>query len=62
MVNALKKNLSPLLAGKYGKSTKHSTRRRHQANKVKSGLEAERVRALEALRSLGCKKKLAAEK
>jgi hypothetical protein len=62
MVNAPKKNLSPLPAGKYGKWTKHSTRRRHQANKGKSGLEAERVRALGALRSLRSKKKLAAEK
>ena len=62
MVNAPKKNLSPLPAGKNGKSTKHSTRRRHQANKGKSGLEAERVRALGALRSLRSKKKLAAEK
>jgi hypothetical protein len=62
MVNAPKKNLSPLPAGKYGKSTKHSTRRRHQANKGKSGLEAERVRVLGALRSLRSKKKLAVEK
>jgi len=62
MVNAPKKNVSPLPAGKYGKSTKHSTRRRHQANKGKSGLEAERVRVLRALRSLQSRKKLAAEK
>jgi len=62
MVNAPKKNLSPLPAGKYGKSTKQSTQRRHQANEGKSGLEAERVRALRALRSLRSKKKLAAEK
>jgi len=62
MVNAPKKNLSPLPAGKYGKSTKHSTRRRHQANKGRGGLEAERVRALGALLSLRSKKKLAAEK
>ena len=62
MVNAPKKNLWPLLAGKYRKSTKHSTRRCHQANKGKSGLEAERVRALGALRSLRSKKKLVAEK
>jgi len=62
MVNAPKKNFSPLPAGKYGKSTKQSTRRRHQANEGKSGLVAERVRALGALRSLWSKKKLAAEK
>jgi len=62
MVNAPKKNLSPLPAGKYGKSTKQSTQQRHQANEGKRGLEAERVRALGALRSLRSKKKLAAEK
>jgi len=39
-----------------------STRRRHQANEGKSGLVAERVRALGALRSLRSKKKLAVEK
>jgi hypothetical protein len=62
MVNALKKNFSPLPAGKYSKSTKMSTLRRHQANKGKSGLVAERVRALGAWCSLRSKKKLAAEK
>jgi len=62
MVNAPKKNLSPLPAGKYGKSTKQSTRRRHQANEGKRGVDAERVRALGALCSLRSKKKLAAEK
>jgi hypothetical protein len=62
MVNAPKKNLSPLLAGKYGKSTKKSTRRRHQANEGKRGLLAEWVRALGALRSLRSKNKLVAEK
>jgi len=62
MVNAPKKNLSPPTAGKYGKSTKHSTRRRHQANEGTSALEAERVRALGALHSLRSRKKLAAEK
>ena len=61
MVNAPKKNLSPLPAGKYGKSTKHSTRRRHQADKGMSDLDAERVRALGALRSLRSKMKPAAE-
>jgi len=62
MVDAPKKNLSPLPAGKYGKSTKHSTRQHHQADKDKSGLEAESVRASGALRSLRSKKTLAAEK
>jgi len=38
MVNAPKKNPSPLPAGKYGKSMNHSTRRSHQANEGKSGL------------------------
>jgi len=62
MVNAQKKNLLPLPADKYGQLTKHSTRRRHSANKGKSGLEAARVRALGALHSLQSKKKLSAEK
>jgi len=62
MVNALKKNLSPLPAAKYGKWMNHSTWRCHQADKGKSCLEAERVGALGALRSLRSKMKLAAEK
>jgi len=62
MVNAPNMDLSPVPAGKYGKSTKHSTRRGHQANEGKSGLVAHRVRALGALRSLRSKRKLAAEK
>jgi hypothetical protein len=62
MVNAPKKNFSPLPAGRYGKSKKRSTQRRHQANEGKSGLVEERIRALGALRSLRSKKKLAAEK
>jgi len=41
MVNAQKKNFSPLPAGRNGKSTKRSTQRRHQANEGKSGFEAE---------------------
>jgi len=57
MVNVPKKNLSPLPAGKYSKSTKHSTRRHYQANQGKSGLEAEWVWALGALRRLRSKKK-----
>jgi len=62
MVNVPKKNFSPLPAGKYGKLTKLSTKWCHQANEGKSGLQAERVGALGALRSLQSKKKLAAEK
>jgi len=61
MVNAPKKNVWPLPAGKYSKFTKKSTRQCHQANKGKSVFEAERVRVLEALRSLQSKKKLSAE-
>jgi hypothetical protein len=61
MVNAPKKNISPLSAGRYGKSTMRSTQRRDQANEGKSGFEAERIRALGALRSLRSKKKLPAE-
>jgi len=62
MANVRKKIISPLPAGRYGKSTKRSTQRCHHVNECKSGLEAERVRALGALRSLRSKKKLAAEK
>jgi hypothetical protein len=62
MVNALKNYFSPLPAGKYGNSIKMSTHRRHQATDGKSGLVAERVRALGALHSLRSIKKLAAEK
>jgi hypothetical protein len=62
MVNARKKNFTPLLAGRYSKSTTGSTARRHQANEAKSGVEAERIRALGALRSFRSKKKLAAGK
>jgi hypothetical protein len=62
MINALKKNFSPHPAGRYGKSKKRSTQLRHQANEGKSGLEAERIRALGALRSLRSKKKLVVEK
>jgi len=62
MVNAPKKKFSPLPAGRYRKSKKRSTQWRHQANEGKSGIEAERIRAVGALRSLRSKKKLAAEK
>jgi len=60
--NAPKKNFSPLPAGRYGKSTKRSTQQCHQASEWKSGLEAERVRAVGALRSLRSKMQRAAEK
>jgi len=43
MVNAPKKNLLPLPAGKYGELTKRSTLQHHQANQGRSGLEAELV-------------------
>jgi hypothetical protein len=62
MVNAPKENFSPLPAGRYGKSKKRSSQRRHQANEGKSGWVAERFRALGVLRSLKSKKKIAAEK
>jgi len=62
MVNALKKNFSPLPARRYGEWTKLSTQRHHHANEAESGLEAERLPALGALRSLRSKKKLAVEK
>jgi len=62
MVNAPKKNFLSVLAGKYGKSTKQSTQRRHEVNEGKSCLEAETVPALGALRRLRINKKLAAEK
>jgi len=62
MVNAPKKNFSPLPVGRYSKSTKWSTAQRQQGNEGKRGLEAERVRALGAWCSLRSKKKLVAEK
>ena len=62
MVNGPKKNLSPLPAVKYGKSTERFTPRCHQANEPQSGLEAEQVGALGALRSLRSNKTLLAGK
>jgi len=62
MVQAPNKNCVSLSVGKYGKSTKKSTCRRHQANESKSCLEPEMVRALGALGSLQSKKKLSVEK
>jgi len=60
-VNAPKNNLSPIPVGKYGKPTTHSTGRHYQANEDTSGLEADTVRALEALCSLRSNKKHLAE-
>jgi len=62
IVNALKKNCLRLPAGRSSKSTNWSTQQRPEANESKSGLEAERVRALGVLRSWRSKKKLAVEK
>jgi len=62
MVNNPKENLSQLPVGKYGKSTKEYTWRRDHAKVQESGFEAERARALGALRSLWSKKRLSAEK
>jgi len=62
MVNAPKKNFSPLPAGQYGKSTNRSPQWYHSVNELKSGLDAERVRTLGALPSLRSKKRLLAEK
>ena len=56
------KNCSPFRAGKYSKSMKQSRRWCHTATKGKSGLEAEQVRALGALRRLWSKQKLSADK
>jgi len=62
MVNTLKKKFSPHPVGIYGKLTMWSIPRRHQVIESKGVLEAEHVWALRVLRSLGCKKKLVAEK
>jgi hypothetical protein len=62
MVNASKKNFSPLPRCRYGKSTKRYIKRCYQGNEGKGSLQAERVQACGALCSLRTKKKLAAEK
>jgi hypothetical protein len=62
MVHALKKNISPLPAGKYNKWTQRSPKRCNQANEGKSRLQAGRVQALVALHSFQSKKKPVAEK
>jgi len=61
LVNAPRKNLSPLLAGKFSKLTLHPTRWRHQMNEGNSSLEIERVWTLGELCCLWSKKKLSAE-
>jgi len=61
MVDAPKKNLSPLPVGTYRKSTKQSTWWCHQLNHGKIGFAAETVWVLEALRSLQSNKKLSVE-
>ena len=61
MVNTPKNTLSPLPAGKYGKSTKQSTRWRHHVNEGKSGIDAERVCTHGALLSFRSEKKLVVE-
>jgi hypothetical protein len=55
-------NFSPLPADRNGKWTMRSTQQCYHANEGKSGLEAERVRALGVLPSLRSKKKLATER
>jgi len=60
--NAPKKNISPPPAGRYSKSTKQTPQRLHLSNEGKSGLKAERVRALWSLHSLRSTKKLEVEK
>jgi len=62
MVNTLTKNISPLPADKYGNWTKRFTQQRDQANEGKSGVDAEKFRALRALHGFQSKKSLAAEK
>jgi len=61
MVDAPKQNFSLLPAGKHGILTKRFTQRHHEPNEGKSGLEAERVWALGALRIVRSKNKLEAE-
>jgi len=58
MVNAPKKNFSPLLAGIYSKSTRCSTQQPHQVNEGKNGIDGGKVRAVGALRSLQAKMRL----
>jgi len=60
MVNALDRNHAPLPEGKYGKSPKRSTRQHHQTNQGNRGVERQRAPALNELRSLRSKMKLAA--
>jgi len=56
------KNFLHLQAGTYGISPKRSTWRCHPTNEGKSSFDAGRVRALGALRSSRCRRKLAVDK
>jgi len=58
MVNAWKRNISPLPAGRNGKSTNRSTQQHHHVNEVKSGWDSERFRALGAMRGFRRKRSL----
>jgi len=62
MVKGLKKNISPLPVGKYGKLTLWSTRRHYEPDAGKSAIEAERFRALWVVHSMQSRKKLPSEK
>jgi hypothetical protein len=62
IVNALEKNISQLLTGKYCKSKNLFSQRHHQAKEGNCGLKADTVRAPGAFRSLRSKKKLLAKK
>jgi len=62
LVNAPTKNLSPLPAGKCGKSTKGSPGWWHQVDEGKNSFEAAMVQALAALPSVRSKPTLAAKK
>jgi hypothetical protein len=62
MVSASKQNFLPFPVSRSCNLTKCSTQQRPQANAGKSDLEAERVRAVGALRSLRSKTKLEAKK
>jgi len=57
-VNAPSKNLSPILASKYGNEMKQSTTRHHHTNEGRIGLMAQMVRALGVLDNLQSEMKL----
>jgi len=62
MVNSLKMNLLPHLAGTYSKLTNQFTRQCQQGNDGNCGCKAESVQASDALCTLRFKMKLLAEK